>query len=200
LIETVRLGSNADLTGQGISIGKARLLSGMHADRGALAGSFALTLPDRYYGRVCGRIDIEAVIAGLAHGEGLIRSVDFVDFSTIEFADVHFQRALVQLHLHGIIGDVGQSQTGFRADAQKAGAEIQFGARILISPDVVADSQRAVHRAFDPIAGTLRLNGDRSGHIFQARDTARRIDLLSCGRSCRLICGRRRRLGRRVGR
>jgi hypothetical protein len=190
----------ADLVRQGISIGEAGLLAFMQTHGGPLSGRLALALPNRHYSRVSGGVNIEAVVAGLGHGEGLVRSVDLVDFSAIKFVDVYIQSALVQLHLHGVIGDVGQSQTGFGADSHHARAQIQFGARIFIGPDIVADGQGAVQRAFNPIARPLGLNRNRSGHVSQTSCPARRINLLASRGRHGLICGRRRRLLRRIGR
>jgi hypothetical protein len=158
IVEAIFSRGVADLVRQRISISEAGLLAFMQTDGGTLSSRFALALPNRNYGRVAGGVDVEAVVSGLSHGEGLIRSVDLVDFSAIKFVDMHVQSALMQLHLHGVIGDVGQSQTGFGADSHHARAQIQFGARIFIGPHVVADGQRTVQRAFNPIAGPLGLN------------------------------------------
>ena len=157
IVETIWRGCVADLMRQGISIAEARLLAFMHAHRGALTSRFALTFPYRYESRVSVGIDIEAIFAGLSYRERLIRRIDLVDFAAIKLADMHIQCALVQLDLHGIIGNVGQSQTGFRTDSHHTGAETQFGARIFISPNVVADGQRTVERALHPIASALGL-------------------------------------------
>jgi hypothetical protein len=160
IVEAIFSRGIADLVRQRISIAEAGLLAFMQTNRGTLSGRLALALPDCYYSRVAGGVDVEAVVAGFGHGEGLIRGVDLVDFSAIKFMDVHVQGALVQLYLHGVTGDVGQSQTGFGADSHHARAQIQLGARIFIGPDVVADGQRTVQRTFDPVAGPLGLNGN----------------------------------------
>jgi len=68
------------------------------------------------------------------------------------------QRALMQLHLHGIVGDIGHRQTAFGIDAHHARAQIQLGARTLVSPDVVAIGKRTVSRTLNPIPGPLRLH------------------------------------------
>jgi hypothetical protein len=78
-----------------ISTCEASLLAGVHANRGALACSLALAFPHGHPSCVSRGIDVEAVLAGLRHGERLVRRVDFINFATVEFADMHIQRALV---------------------------------------------------------------------------------------------------------
>jgi hypothetical protein len=124
IVEAVFSRSIADLMRQRISIGEAGLLAFVQTNGRTLSARFAFALPNCHYGRVSGGVDVEAVVPGLGHGEGLIRGVDFVDFSAIKFMDVHVQSTLVQLHLHRIIGDVGQSQTGFGTDSHHARAQI----------------------------------------------------------------------------
>jgi hypothetical protein len=75
-------------------------------------------------------------------------------------ADVNVQCALVQLHLGRVVCNVRQRQAAFRTDSQNARAEIQFRARVLISPDIVSIRERAVYGALDPIVSSVRLNGN----------------------------------------
>jgi hypothetical protein len=107
---------------QRVSIHEAGLLSFMHSNRRTLSGRFALALPYRHQSCVRARINIKPVLTGFGHGERLIRRIYLVNFSAIKFADVHVQRSLMQLHLHHIVGDIGQGQTGFGTDAHHAGA------------------------------------------------------------------------------
>ena len=99
------------------SSGEARLLAFTHPNRRALPGRFALALPNSNDGRICIGIDIEPVIAALVYGEGYVLGVDLINFAVVQLTHVHVQRALMQLHLHRIVGDIGQSQTAFRTDA-----------------------------------------------------------------------------------
>jgi hypothetical protein len=124
VVEAVFSRGIADLVRQRISIGEAGLLTFMQTNGRPLSSRVAFALPNCHYGRVSGGVDVEAVVTGLGHGEGLIRGVDLVDFPAVEFVDVHVQSALVQLHLHSVIGDVGQGQTGFGADSHHARAQI----------------------------------------------------------------------------
>src|ERR1700686_4205272 len=99
---------------QGSSTREARLLTLMQTNCRALAGGLTLALPNRHQSCVSGGIDTKAVLARFRYGECLVWSVDLIDFASVEFAEVHVQSALVYLYLHGIISDIGQSQTGFR--------------------------------------------------------------------------------------
>jgi hypothetical protein len=200
IIEAVGSGCGINLMRQRISVGEPGLLTFVHTNRLALAGGFALAFPHRDQGCVSVRIDVEAVLAGFSHGKCLIRAVDLVDFAAVKLADMHVQSALVQFDLYGIVGDVGQGQTGFGADSHHTGTEIQFRAGIFVSPDIVAVGERTVQRTLDPIASALRLNRNRSGHVSQASDATRRIGSLAPGRRRGFAGGRWRLLGRRIGR
>ncbi len=143
-IEAVALRRFACLVGQRISIREASLLAGLQANRRTLAGSLTFALPHIDSSCVRGRIDIKAVVTGFSDGECQIRGIDFVDFATIEFADVQVQSTLMQLHLHSIIGDIREGQTGLGVDSQETGAEIQFGPGVLVRPNIVRVGQRTV--------------------------------------------------------
>jgi hypothetical protein len=183
---------------QRISIAEARLLPFVHAHRRALAGSFALALPHRHQSRVSVGIDIEAVLAGLGHSERLIRRIDLIHLTAVQLMDMHVQSALMQLDLHRVIGDIGQSQTGFGTDPHHARAQIQFGARIFVSPNVVADGQRTVQHTLHPIASALRLKRNRSRHVAKTSNPSWRIILIPGSGRHLLTRGRRRRLLRRI--
>src|ERR1700685_2731761 len=198
VVEAIRRGSVADLMRQGIPVAEARLLAFVHAHRRALTSGFALAFPHRYQSCVSAGINIEAILAGLGHGERLIRRIDLVHLAAVEFADMYVQSALMQLHLHGIIGDIGQSQTGFRTDSHHSRTQVQFGARIFVSPDVVADCQWTIQLTLHPVACPLRLKRNRSRLVAETSTAAWRISLLSRSRRHGLACGRRRRLLRRL--
>jgi hypothetical protein len=46
--------------------------------------------------------------------------------------------------LDGIVINIGQRQTGFGTHSYETSAEIQLGARVFISPNVVRVGQRAI--------------------------------------------------------
>lgn len=88
----------------------------------SLACGLALAFTHRYKGGVSSRIDIDSIFTCLGNRKYLVGSIDFVDFSAVEFADVEIQTALVQLHLHGFVRDVRQSNAGFRPDSNETRA------------------------------------------------------------------------------
>jgi hypothetical protein len=130
----------------------------MHPNRRALPSGLAFTLPYSNDGRICIGIDVEAVIATLVNGERYVLGIDLINFAVVQFAHMHVQRALMQLHLHRIVGDIGHRQTAFRINAHQPRAQIQLGARTLVSPNVVAIGKRTVRRTLNPIPGSLRLH------------------------------------------
>ena len=160
IVEAIATRCVADLMSQGISVGKAGLLPFVYANRLSLPGGFALTLPNGYQRSVSVRIDIETILTGLSDGESLVGRVDLVDLAAVELADMHIQSALMQLDLRGVIRDVGQGQTGFRADSHHTSAQIQLGAGVFVGPNVVRVGERAVQRALHPLARSLRLHGN----------------------------------------
>jgi hypothetical protein len=105
------------LVRQRSSAGKARLLACPHLNRWSLPSGLAFTLPYSNDSCVCIGIDVEAVIATLVYGERYVLGVDLINFAVVQFAHMQVQRALMQLHLYRIVGDIGQSQTALRIDA-----------------------------------------------------------------------------------
>lgn len=114
--------------GQRSSTCKARLLACPHLNRRALPGGFALALPNGNYGCICVRIDVKPVIPALVYCERQVLRIDLVDFAFVKLAHVYVQGALVQLYLHGIVGDIGDGQAAFRIDAHYTRAQSQLGA------------------------------------------------------------------------
>jgi hypothetical protein len=166
----------------------------VHANRRTLARSLALTFPNRHSRCVPIRINVEAVIARPGYGERQVLRVNLINFAAIKLADVHIQRALMQLHLHCIIGDIGQRQTAFGAYSHHPGAKIQLSPRIFVRPNIVPDRQRTVQRTLNPIARALRLHRNRSRRIAQLSNPARGVRLLRRRLWHRLSSRRRRRL------
>lgn len=80
------------------------------------------------------------------------------------------QSSLVELQLHRVFRDIGDRQTALGTDADYATANAQFGARVLVGPDIVGVRQWAVDLARNPIACPLRLNRNRPVCVPQACD------------------------------
>jgi hypothetical protein len=151
------------------------LLVGANAHGRPTAGGLAFAAPYCDHSFVGVRIYIEAVVSRLLHGERLVRRVHFIDFVVIQPAHVQVQCALVQLQLHGVLADIGQGQAGFGVDTRQAGADVDFGARILVRPNIVRIGQRTVQFAGHPIASSLRLHRDRAIHVLKACGSRGRV-------------------------
>jgi hypothetical protein len=50
---------------------------------------------------------------------------------------MQIQSSLVELELHHVFGNVGDSKAALRSDPDNAASHAEFGARIFVSPDVV---------------------------------------------------------------
>jgi hypothetical protein len=113
---------------QGSLVCEADLLIGMNTHAWALAGGIAFALANRNHGRITIGININAVVAAFLDCEGQVRSINFVDLSLKESANMKVQRSLVKFHLNAVIGDVGQCHAGFITHAKYAGADVEFRA------------------------------------------------------------------------
>src|SRR5437764_8103376 len=81
----------------------------------------------------------------------------------------------MELELHHVLIDVSDRQATLGTDADYAASYTEFGARVLVSPDIVGVRHRPVDFARNPIACALGLYGHRSVHVSQTCDTGGRI-------------------------
>ena len=147
----------------------------MNTNSRSLTGGVSFTFAHCNDAGIPIRIDVEAVVAGLLNRECHVGSVDLVDLATKQVTDVQIQGSLMEFHLHGVVAHVGQRETGLRAHAHGARANVQLGARIFIRPHVVRNCQRAIQSSRDPVFRPAWLNGNRSRHVLQTRSSSRRI-------------------------
>jgi hypothetical protein len=68
-------------------------------------------------------------------------------------------------------------------DANSSAADVEFAARILIGPQLVASGEWTIGIGFHPILGAGGLKGNRALYEIQARDAARRIVVIRSGDS-----------------
>jgi hypothetical protein len=109
----------------------------MNTHRRTLTGSFTLTFPYRDRSRVPIRIDVEAIVSRLGQRERQIGRVNLPNLAVLQMPHMYIQRALVERHLHRIIVDVGQRETGLGVDSQYTCAHVELAARVFIRPDVI---------------------------------------------------------------
>jgi hypothetical protein len=127
VVEAVRRRCLRDLMLEGGAVGEPYSFMGFDYDRGTVAGSVALTLPNRDYARVPIGIDFNPILAVLLHGERHVGRVYFIDFTIEQLTHTQVERSLVKLHLHLIVADAADGQAAFIAHAQNTGAHVQLG-------------------------------------------------------------------------
>lgn len=123
-----------------------------------LTGCFTLTFSYRDRSRVPIRIDVEAIVSRFGERKRQIGRVNLPHLAVLQMTHVYIQRALVESHLHRIIVNVGERETGLGVDAQHARAHVELAARVFIRPDVIRIGQRTVGRTLHPVPSALRLN------------------------------------------
>ena len=82
------------------------------------------------------------------------------DIAVIEMANPQDDRACRQAQLRSAIIEIKQRDAGFRRQSYRGRAYMHFGARALISPKIVARSQRPVGHGGYPVAFSTRLKTD----------------------------------------
>jgi hypothetical protein len=173
-IEAVGLG---DFMLKRSSARETGLLARADAHCWPVAGCVAFTFADDNNGSVAIWIYVEAIFTWLLNGKSHVWRIDLVRFAVKQLSDSQIHRSLVKLQLDSIIGDVGKSDACFITHAENAAAEVQFGVRRLIGPDIVRSCEGTIHRAGDPVISAMRLNGHRAGLVLQTSDSSRRIVL-----------------------
>ncbi len=92
------------------------------------------------------------IFTGTLNGEGQIGSVDLDRVIVVEVADANQEGALREAQLHDAVVEFEEGQAGFTAQANRSRSNVQFGARILIGPKIVAGGQRTIRNGVDPVA------------------------------------------------
>jgi hypothetical protein len=154
---------------------EACALSSNHQVRRAATGGFGATVPDGGIGFIPVGAHVDPIITGALNLEREVRRIDFELVFIIEMADAHDDRALGQLYLGGAIVEIQECDAGLRIHANRGRACLQFSPGILVSPQIVAGSQRTISDCLYPVALATGLKGNRSVRKTQARYSARRI-------------------------
>src|SRR5580700_10912573 len=157
VVEIVGARQLRDVVVQLVGAREASRLAGYDGVRISATGDFAATAPDADIGHVPIAVDINPVFAGMLQIEGQIGSVYFDDIAVIEMANPQDDRACRQAQLRSAIIEIKQRDAGFRRQSDRGRAYMHFGARALISPKIVARSQRPVGHSGYPVALSARL-------------------------------------------
>ncbi len=152
-----------------IGSAEADLLTGGQRRRAIVAVGRAIAAPDRHRGGRAIRCDIEPVFTGLLDLEGQVGCIDFHGLVGRQRAHAYRQRALCQLDLRGAVVQVDQRGAGVLAQAQRGGADVEFGAAALVGPQAVAGGEGAVEGGPGPSVGARGREADRAREVRQAR-------------------------------
>ena len=155
-----------------------RHLSGIYREAGAATRDIGLAgVGDRPRG-VAVAIHIDAVIARAQRDRGVGR-VHFKSFVRPHGEDVDVERAGGEAQLHRAIVQVQERQRGFRTHADGRGANVHFGLRSRIGPEVVAGGQGIIEAGRGPVFHGVGAKGNLSAEIVQTGRARGRVDGLS---------------------
>ena len=164
-VERVGAAEVADLsTAQRVTLPVARgfTIAGAHADRRGVAIFTGF----------------DAVVAGLEGREREIGRVDFEVIVVIQPANGDVDHAGGELDLNGVVIEVEEGESGHGRKPDNGGTELNFGARVYISPEFVAGGHGTVGNRSYPVVFASGLEGDGTFHIAEAGYATGRIVLI----------------------
>src|SRR5215469_7069776 len=88
---------------------------------------------------------------------------------------VNFDSSLSKLQLNCAVIEREKRNAGHAAHANASAADVNFTARVLVGPEVIAGSKGTIRVGLHPILIAGNLVGDGTLNVIQARDAARRI-------------------------
>jgi hypothetical protein len=89
-------------------------------------------------------INLHAILTRLIDIESQVRSVHFEGVIAIHVADAEEYRSNRDPELGNVVFEIKKSQTGFRRDANRSGADLHLSSGISVCPQIVAAGQRTV--------------------------------------------------------
>src|ERR1700738_1199319 len=89
------------------------------------------------------------------------------------------QRAFGDLQLNGVVVEIQKRKTSVAAETNRRGAEVQLGARVVVSPKFVSRSHGPIHDRGHPFVRARRLKRDRAIDVTEASYARGRIILVS---------------------
>ena len=118
-------------------------------------------MPDVGNGPASVLANVDPVFARLEHGKRNVRRIDFVRIFIVQMPHSQDYRSLCQANLCGVVIEREESDSGLRAQADRGGTNVHFGARIFVSPQIVARNHGAVGHARYPVvfAGRPKRDG-----------------------------------------
>ena len=136
---------------------------------------------------LCARVlivHVEAIAAGLQQFDVAVRSFD-LEAIVVERADTHVDRSGRDAQAHAAIIDVHDLQRRARTKPHYGRANMHFGARARLDPDLVATRQRTIGQVIDPRVGAGWFQRAAPVQQVDARHATGRIFIggKRCGRS-----------------
>ena len=110
--------------------------------------------------------------------DGEIRRVNFKRVASDDVAEMDLHFALRELELDGAIVEIEERDAGLGSEADGRAADVEFGARVLIGPKIVANSERAIGIGLHPVVSTGELVRDGTLDVTEARDATGRVGLV----------------------
>ena len=176
-IETVGTGSLLNAVLNVFCAVEFGALTGMNFVSLATGGDFAFAANHGHAGRVAVIIHVDAKGACLFDREYKIRSVHFVEVALAKFANAEIDATFREAHLRDSLIEIEEGKSGHAAQVDGGHTSLQFGAGILVDPDLVADGHGAVFRGATPIALPAGLQRDGTIDIADAGNARGRIFL-----------------------
>ena len=152
-----------------------RLFASTHVVSLSSGSDFAVTANHSNTGGVADFIYIDAKRAGLPHVENRVWRIHFVDVALAQLADPEIHRAFGNAHLRDALIEIEKRKSGHAAEMESGFSRLQFGAGILVDPNLVADGHRAVLGCASPIALSAGLQRHGAFDDADARHTLGRI-------------------------
>src|SRR5882762_616027 len=178
VVESVGAADLDDVGAKGVGAGEGGALTCVDGKVLPIAGGFAFTLADTDHRVGAVFAGFDAIAAASENGKRLIGGVNLEDVVVVEVAHVDVHDAGGELELGGAVIQIQKREAGVGAEADYGGAQLEFGAGIVVGPELVAGGHGTVGNGLHPFGFASGLEGDGTLQVPEAGDAAGRILLL----------------------
>jgi hypothetical protein len=147
----------------------------VHGEGLAPAGRFAFPAENGNDRGVAGFVDIDLVGAGPENGKRQVGCIHFKSFVFSEALHANPESSFRQAQLDSVVGKIEKGKASGAREANGRGAEMQFGAGVIIGPEFVSGRQGAVDDRGNPIFGASGLERNRAMGVAETSNARRRI-------------------------